>query len=471
MMRLRLPGEACCGVPMARTDRIDFGRLIADAPFGRFHLRLIALCFAIAAVDGFDTQCIAFVAPALHHEWAVSRAAFGPLFSAGLLGTMIGAMALGSAADRYGRKPLILASVTLFGVMSLLSATASSIEVLGVYRFIGGLGLGGVIPNIIALVSEYAPQRHRATAVVAMFCGFPLGAVLGGAVSAPIITTLGWQYVFVLGGILPLALLVIAAYALPESARFLADHGRREALAATLARLGASGASLETGPGIHGTSRQPLLPMGALFTEGRAGWTALLWTVSFLGMLLTYFLINWTPLLLAAAGFPQEKAIMAVVLLNGGGIVGGLVLGRLADRLSVFAILAIAFAIGTAIVAALGATIGVSLWLTLALTCLTGLSVFGAQMNFPGLSANYYPVQVRSTGAGCAMAFGRVGSVTGPLVGGALIALGLETRELLLLAAVPAALAALVIASMARRVPGRPSGRVHSAEALAARDP
>jgi AAHS family 4-hydroxybenzoate transporter-like MFS transporter len=150
---------------------------------------------------------------------------------------------------------------------------------------------------------------------------------------------------------------------------------------------------------------------------------------------------------------------MAVVLLNAGGIVGGLVIGRLMDRVNVFGVLAAAFAIGTVFVFALGATLSVSLVTTLALTCATGLTVFGGQLNFPGLTANYYPVHMRSTGAGWAMAVGRIGSVVGPLIGGALLATGFGTRELLCLAALPAGLAAIVLVTMTRlsrdRIPQR----------------
>ena len=431
----------------------DLAHRLGAAPFGGFHLRLIAMCFLIAAVDGFDTQCISFVAPTLLKEWAMSRAAFGPLFSAGLFGTMLGAMTLAPVADRLGRKPVALGCVVLFGVMSLLSATADSAQTLGIYRFIGGIGLGGVIPNIIALVSEYSPHRHRATTVVAMFVGFPLGAMAGGAASHGIIEHYGWQAIFILGGVLPLLLAAIAALALAESARFLASRGREAALQKILAQIPPPSGNAPPPPApAHSTHRTTV---GTLFTADLRAWTLLLWTLSFLGMLLTYFLINWTPLLLVAAGFPQENAIMAVVLLNAGGVTGGLLIGRLLDRVNVFAMLAVAFGLGAISVFALGATLGLGLTVTLIMTVVTGFTLFGGQMNFPGLTANYYPVQVRSTGAGWAMAFGRLGSVVGPLLGGALVALALDTAQLLKLAAIPSALAVVVLLLLARVSPER----------------
>jgi len=274
----------------------------------------------------------------------------------------------------------------------------------------------------------------------------------GGAVSHGIIETYGWEGVFILGGVRPLVLAAVAWFALPESARFLADRNRSTELNRILSRLNAPQAAIA----LHHASpdRRRSLPVAVLFTEGRAAWTVSLWVLSFLGMLLTYFLINWTPLLLVAAGFPQEKAIMGVVLLNGGGVVGGLVMGRLIDRISVFGVLAVAFAAGAVCVFALGATLGVSLAVTLMMTCATGLTLFGGQMNFPGLTANHYPVHMRSTGAGWAMGFGRVGSVVGPLVGGVLVGLGMETREMLYLATLPAVLAAVLLVVMVRFYPG-----------------
>ncbi|MGI9259934.1 MAG: MFS transporter, partial [Gammaproteobacteria bacterium] len=177
------------------TDDRSLAQLLNNAKFGAYQISVMAICFGIAALDGFDTQSIAFVAPALLHTWGVSPASFGPLFGIGLFGTLIGSVVLGSLADRYGRKPLILISTATFGVMSLACATADSIEILGFYRFVAGLGLGGAIPNLVAMISEYAPARVRATAIVATFCGFPLGAVVGGIVSSRMIPALGWESV------------------------------------------------------------------------------------------------------------------------------------------------------------------------------------------------------------------------------------------------------------------------------------
>ena len=219
-------------------QEVNLVEIMDKAKLGSFQTGVIIICFALIMVDGFDTQSIAFVAPALRHTWEISPNTFGLLFSAGLLGSMIGAMSLGPVGDRLGRKPVILASTLLFGIMSLLSAGSSSVEMLATYRFIGGLGLGGLLPNAIALVAEYSPRRIRSTTIVATFIGFPLGAVIGGMASARIIPEYGWEMVFIIGGVLPLILLVIAWLLLPESIKFLALKAKRlDKIASTLARL------------------------------------------------------------------------------------------------------------------------------------------------------------------------------------------------------------------------------------------
>jgi AAHS family 4-hydroxybenzoate transporter-like MFS transporter len=355
-------------------------------------------------------------------------------------------------ADRFGRKPLIIASTLLFGAMSLLCATAQSAESLGLYRFVAGVGLGGAIPNIVALVSEYAPKRVRSTSIVATFAGFPLGAVAGGVASSRIIPAYGWEAVFVLGGVLPLVMVLVALAWLPESIRFLARDAHRRARAPALlerAVPGSSGRAVD----YAGTREHVARPARRLFDEGRAAWTVLLWLVTFTVLLLAYFMINWTPLLLEDAGVPHRKAILGVVALNLGGVIGSLVLGRISDRRGPFRILAAAFGAGALAIAALGVKIDSDVPVLMGLVFVIGLFVFGAQLNITALAANYYPLDMRSTGIGWSMGFGRVGSFVGPLVGGFLIAAGLNQGQMFLIASIPAGVACLLIVLMSSRQP------------------
>lgn len=429
------------------------GKVLDDAKLGLFQARAIAICFLIAALDGFDTQSIAFVAPAIRDSWNVPPEVFGPLFAAGLFGTMIGAALGGSLADRFGRKPMIIFCTLLFGGMSLACAAANSVGTLGLYRVVAGLGLGGAVPNVIALVSEYAPKRVRSTVIVATFAGFPLGAVAGGIASSKIIPASGWEAVFVVGGVLPLAVLPLVLAWVPESLRYLIGHGRKEAKAVEILQRIAQAplANVRVEPAT--AEPQVRRPVRGLFIEGRTAWTALLWLLTFTALLVGYFLINWTPLLLVGAGIPQDKAILGVVALNLGGIIGSLILGRISDRRGPFKVVAGAFGLGAIAIAALGLMIGSAVPVLLALIFAVGLLVFGAQLNITALAANHYPLDMRSTGIGWSMGVGRIGSFVGPLVGGALIALGLTQAEMFLVAAIPAAAACAIVVGMAVKVP------------------
>lgn len=430
---------------------LDVEKAVDEAPMGAFQYGIVALCFALVMIDGFDTQAIAFVAPALRDAWAVAPGTFGLLFSAGLVGTMLGAMVLGVLGDRIGRRPVILASTLLFSVMSLLSATASGVEILATYRFIGGLGLGGLLPNAIALVAEYSPRRVRSTTVVSTFIGFPLGAVFGGMASAHIVPSYGWEAVFIAGGLLPLAVLAVAWFRLPESLRFLARRSAaKRRILDMLARLrpDLAGADVER---IEAPQVQPVeRPLQKLFRDGRGAWTACLWLLTFCSLLLTYFLVHWIPLVLVDAGVAQGNAIRGVALLNLGGVIGSLVISRITDRRGPYLAMGVPLAFAIAFVAAIGMSVGAGVAVVLSVIFFAGLTFVGMQLNISALAATNYPLAIRSAGTGWSIAAGRVGSIVGPLVGGVLVGLNVGIDRLFLIAAVPAAIALVAIVAMAR---------------------
>lgn len=441
---------------MATDTRRDMLTILDESRLGRFQVTAMAVCFVVVALDGFDTQSVAFVAPALRDVWAVAPERFGPLFGAGLFGTLVGSIALGSLADRFGRKPMLLLSTGVFGVMTLSCAAATSIEQLAAFRFVAGLGLGGAIPNVLALTSEYAPRAVRSTAIVVTFAGFPIGAVVGGMASARLIPAYGWESVFLVGGALPLAMLVFIALLVPESARYLATRPERRARLTRILRRVVPDLADSDVQALRMPTLPPRgIPVASLFRSGRAAWTALLWLLTFTTLLLGYFLVNWTPLLLVDAGLDHHQAIMGVVALNLGGILGGFVIGRISDRRGPFAALATAFFAGAVSVAAVGVLIGSTAGVLLTLIFAVGCCVFGAQLNLSALSANYYPVSMRSTGIGWTMGMGRFGSAVGPTVGGALIAFGLARGAMFLSAAIPAVVAGILVLAMAYNVPPR----------------
>jgi AAHS family 4-hydroxybenzoate transporter-like MFS transporter len=433
-------------MPGLAQANVDVAAVIDRVPLGRLQWITIVLCGLVAILDGFDTQAIAFVAPLIARDMQLEMSAFGPVFGAGLLGLTVGALAFGPAADRWGRKPIIILSTLVFGLFALLTPAVHSLNALMIMRFLTGLGLGGAMPNIIALTSEYSPAGKRATLVTLMFCGFPLGAVLGGLISAQLMAKFGWPVVFYLGGVLPLALLPFLLLWLPESIRFLVARGTgHDRPLSILRRLDPAGGYADGTRCVLPEQTAKGSPIAKLFTQGRAVGTCLLWVVFFCNLLILYFLINWLPSMLQQSGMPIERAIIATVVLNAGGIIGGLTLGRLVDRKKPFGILTSAYAAAAALVAAIALAATISVAVLMLTIFAAGFFVIGSQYCMNALAANYYPTALRSTGVGWALGIGRIGSIIGPVVGGIMIAWSWTNAQLFAAVAMPAVLASLAV--------------------------
>ncbi|MES2258238.1 MAG: MFS transporter [Pseudomonadota bacterium] len=423
---------------------LDAGALSA------FQLRIIIVCGLVAMIDGFDTQSIAFLAPEIAAVWKVPFARFGAVFGAGLMGGIVGALLFGLAGDRVGRKPCLLAAILFFGAASLATVCATSIDQLIVYRFITGIGLGGVIPIIVALTSEYAPARMRATLITTMFCGFPLGAAIGGLASARLIAGFGWESVFVAGGVLPLAVFPLVWWLVPESIAYLQASGRAEQAGRIYDRLGVPrpaptlAAAAQDGDGAKAGASN----VKRLFTDGRAAGTLLLWVTVFFSLALTYFLINWIPSVSRQAGVAADGAIFGVAMLNLGSIFGCVALGRLIDRVGPFKVICASYLAAAVAIAILGyassaAMLGVTAFVV-------GFLALGAQLCVVALAAVFYTPDIRATGVGGAMGVGRLGAVAGPVVGGVLVGLNLPAHDIFLVTAVTSLLAAASVFLMGR---------------------
>jgi AAHS family 4-hydroxybenzoate transporter-like MFS transporter len=426
--------------------------VVDGARFGSLQFLVAALCAFVAMLDGFDTQAIAYVAPSIAEAWRLQPAVFGPIFGGGLLGLTIGALLFSPIADRFGRKSVIVLCVVMFAVCSLLTASADTLQSLMMYRVLTGIGLGGAMPNIIALTNEYAPSRMKATLVTVMFCGFPLGSTVGGLISAPLIHAYGWQSVFLVGGAAPLLLAPILVVFLPESIRFLATRGERKpAVAAILVRIDPRAsadafiAAVRAEPGMQNSNQR--FPVFELFSVGRARKTLIVWTAFFMNLLVMYFLVNWLPSLLRSTGLPLDIAILSTVLLNLGGVAGGIVLGRLIDRRNPYLILGTAYAAAAVFIAVI-ASFTSNVPVLLIATALAGVGVSGAQIGLNAVTAASYPTAIRSTGIGWALGAGRVGSILGPTIGGVLLGLGWTPASLLMAAVIPALIAAAAVISL-----------------------
>lgn len=436
-------------VSQSGASPVDVAGYIDQQPVGAFQIKLLLTCAAVLFLDGFDTTAIGFVAPSLAKEWALSKGALGPVFSAGLFGLMIGALTLGPLADRIGRKRIIVFSTLAFGLGTLATAFVQDVNTLLAIRFLTGLGLGGAMPNTIAMTSEFSPHRRRATMVMIMFCGFSAGAALGGLLAAALIPEFGWRSVFVVGGAAPLLLVPILALRLPESVRFLALTGSANThVGELLALINPKAAFVPATqfvvhePGLAG------MPVLHLFRDGRTLVTLLLWVVFFMSLLDLYFLTNWLPTVLNDLGASVSTAAVIGSMLQIGGVVGTFALGSVIDRFS-FRALALVYFIAVFAVAAIGQLGHSVVFVTMAIFA-AGFCMVGGQIAANALAAGFYPTSVRSTGVGWALGIGRVGSIIGPLVGGALMTAKWSTGSVFMAAATAAFCAALAAFSLSR---------------------
>lgn len=423
---------------MART----VSDLIDERPLSRFQIGVIALCGLVMLLDGFDTQCIGFLAPAIAENMDIPLRTFGPVFGAGLFGLMIGAMVSGPIADRWGRKIVIIVSTITFAAFTIITAQAGTLREFIIFRFLTGLGLGGAMPNVVALTSEYTPKRLQPIFVGGLFVGMPLGALVASAVSSFMLPMWGWRSVFYLGGFLPLVIAIVLIRLLPESVRFLTASGADPRRVSSI--MGRISPELASAP-VHAAPapQSKGVPVKHLFTEGRATGTVLLWVPFFMNLLLLYFFVNWLPGLLRESGLPISAGVRATFMFSLGGIIGSLIQGRLMTWQGAFAVLLAEFAASVALITTMAFAASFAIMMTA--TLILGITIQGAQAGLNALAASFYPTSVRSTGIGWALGVGRIGSIAGPTLAGVLLSMNWTPQQIFLTGIGPAVIAALTI--------------------------
>ncbi len=418
--------------------------LIDGRPFSKFQIGIVAQCGALILLEGFAAQCIGFLAPGIAQDLSIPLKSFGPIFSAALAGLTIGALSCGPIADRYGRKIVIVVSTLIFALFTALTASAGSIHGLLMMRFLTGVGLGGAMPNAVALTAEYTPKRLQRVVVSAIFAGMPLGASTASLVSTRMLPYWGWRSVFYLGGLLSLIIAVILIKLLPESVKFLtatgADPRKVEVI---IARMVPSTEGLTLRAPVPSFEQESGLPIKHLFTKGRTVGTLLLWIAFFMNLLLLYFFVNWLPGLLTTVGMPISAGVMATGLFGLGGVIGSLVQGSLMNMRGSSATILTEFLL--CIVLITGLAYMKSFMVIMAATLILGMVIQGAQGGLNALSASFYPTTIRSTGVGWALGIGRLGSIIGPLVAGMMLGRGWTPPRIFLAGTVPALIAALAV--------------------------
>jgi MFS transporter, AAHS family, 4-hydroxybenzoate transporter len=375
----------------------------------------------VAMLDGLDLQSIGLAAPAMIGQLHIAPHVFGYVFSAALAGLALGAFLLGPLADRVGRKRVLVGATFCFGLFTLATAYVGDLPQLLVVRFLAGFGLGGAMPSFISLASEYVPKARRVTVVSLIWAGFPLGGVVGGLLGSRIIPAYGWQSIFIVGGVLPILLSVIVATVLPESVSFLVAAGKsNERIGRTLGRIFPD---VSIAGDIKFEFAREVAPKAAvleLFGSGRATGTLLLWVSFFFTFMILVTNSAWSPILLRRVGIATEQSALALALFNFGSLFGSAAAGMLLNRLGVLRVLPPALTLGALAYAMVGWS-APSFDAILVAEGLFGLLLGCASSALIALSADYYPVTIRSTGVGWATGIGRLGSVAGPLVVGVLV--------------------------------------------------
>lgn len=424
---------------------VDIKQWIDGRPVSRYQWMILFLCFLIVTFDGLDAAIMGFIAPAVIQDWNISRTAFGPIMAAAMVGLAVGALVSGPYSDRFGRRRVLLWSVAAFGIFSAVSAFASTPVELAAFRFLTGLGLGAAMPNSTTLLSEYIPQRLRGILITLMFMGFGLGSASGGFISAWMVPQFGWHAVLLLGGILPILLLPVLYFLLPESVDLMINRGfARPRILSVLRRMGASFPDNVEFATTAPVGKQTANKVRRLFEPHYRARTISLWCTYFMGLVVIYLLTGWMPTLIKDAGVSLERAAIVTAMFQFGGLVGIVLVGAAMDRFSPKAVIALAYISGALCIFALGF---VELGTTAlgALVFAAGFCINGAQTGLNAFAPGQYPTDFRATGVSWMLGIGRTGGILASMSGGALLSLGLPLHVIFAVLGIPAVLAAIAI--------------------------
>ncbi|GEL23720.1 MFS transporter [Pseudonocardia sulfidoxydans NBRC 16205] len=425
---------------------INAATIIDESPWSPLQKRVAAICFCLALLEGFDSQAMGYAAPKVAQEFGLGPAGLSVVFTVGLLGMFLGSGAFGLIADRVGRRRVVLAGTALFGVFTLLIAVfGNNVETLAALRFVAGIGMGGTIAVQVALVAEYTPARIRSTVIMVLVGALGLGSFVGGLLATAMLPSLGWRSIFVVGGALPIVLVAWMLPGLPDSIRFLIASGRHDRARTLLRRVAPQAMTDEKATLMLPEVRAHRSPVATLFTERRAMATTLVWIAFFMNFLAVYLLLSWLPVLFGQAGLSPQMATAATATFTLGGFVGAIVLGLLVDRRAHSSrTLAIGY-LGAAVFAVVASLTTDQPAILFVAIFFAGFGVIGCQGGLSAAAASMYPTSARGTGVGWATGFGRLGSILGPTLGGALLASGLAATSVIAVAAVPVALAAVAV--------------------------
>ncbi|RQQ10512.1 MFS transporter [Burkholderia stagnalis] len=423
--------------------QIDLQALSDNARLGPLHGVVLFCCALIIVFDGYDLAVAGIALPAIMKEMGVNPAQAGFMVSSALFGMMFGNIVFGTVAERIGRRWAIAACLTLFSVFTAAAGVAPTPALFGAARFLAGIGIGGVMPNVIAQMTEYAPRRVRSTLVTLMFSGYSVGGMLAAVMGKGMIEAYGWQSVFVAAGA-PVLLVPLLVKWMPESLPFLIRRGRTDELARIARRLDPA---YRPQPGdCYVVPREDIAgnaPVRQLFDDGRGFSTVMFWIACFMCLFMVYALSSWLTRLMAGAGYSLGSALTFVLVLNAGAMVGAIGGGWLADRFPIKTVLVSMYLLAAASITLLGYKVPTALLFVL--VGLAGATTIGTQIVNCAYAGQFYPMAIRSTGIGWTLGVGRAGAILAPIVIGALVGIDLPLEQNFMAIGLPALAAAVAV--------------------------
>ena len=383
-------------------------QMVEKAKFNKFHGMLLFWGALLMLFDGYDLTIYGAVVPTLMEEWGISAVQAGMYGSYALFGMMFGALIFGTLADKLGRKKIIMICVSIFSLFMLLAALAPSPEIFGLFRFITGLGLGGMMPNVIGLISEYSPEGMRSRMIATIMAGYSIGGVAAASLSMILISNFGWESVFFFGA-LPLLFLPFLAKSLPDSVGSLVAKKDYKGIQKILVKINPAYTPSENETFVLNKPKEDSSPVKNLFTEKRGFLTVMIWLTYFMSLLMIYGLNTWLPKFMTEAGFPLGSSLSFLLALNVGATIGAILMGWLADRWGVGRALILFFVIATISITSLG--FATNMVLLYVMVAIAGAATVGTQNLTHSYTSQFYPITMRSTALGWALAVGRIGGI------------------------------------------------------------
>lgn len=441
--------------------QIDVHKLSDEAKFNGFHGKVLLWCALIIIFDGYDLAVAGIALPSIMKEMGVTAQNAGFMVSSALFGMMFGAIFLGTIADKIGRRKATAMCIFLFSVFTAAAGFTDNPYTFSAMRFLAGLGIGGVMPNLVAQMTEYSPKKMRATLVTLMFSGYAVGGMLAALLGKGLIETYGWASVFLAAG-LPVVLIPFILKSMPESMPFLIKENRLDELKKIVAQMSPGyQPQADDRFALPASDKAQGAPVGKLFQDGRGFSTVMFWITFFMCLFMVYALSSWLTKLMASAGYSLGSALTFVLVLNFGAMIGAVGGGWLADRFHIKYVLVGMYALAAVSITLLGYKVPTEVLFLL--VGLAGASTIGTQIVTYAYAGQFYPMAIRSTGIGWASGVGRSGAILAPIVIGTLVGMSLPLEQNFMAIAIPAVIA-VIAASMINH--GRSASASHASASV-----